>query len=144
MAGAHSIRGQPITYTQFRTAWRRLRQLDQVGHIRAVGGGAVLCACGNVGCAGALASHRAVLRGLGIPEPTEDDPLYGTHTLAERVANNDPSAVRALPLATRKLTITTTQPGENSAIHGSVALALRDVFNEQGIARMLVDDAGVA
>ncbi|MGW1714656.1 ROK family protein [Streptomyces sp. NPDC002156] len=164
-----------------------------VGHIRSVGGGDVLCACGNVGCVGALASHRAVLRGLGIPESTEDDPLYGTHTLAERVANNDPSAVRALrqaateigelaamlvymfnprtlvlggplselrddmlsgvravvyqralPLATRKLTITTTQPGENSAIHGGVALALRDVFSERGIARMLVDDGGVA
>jgi len=93
---------------------------------------------------GALASHRAVLRGLGIPESTEDDPLYGTHTLAERVAKNDPSAVRALPLATRKLTITTTQPGENSAIHSGVALALRDVYSEQGIARMLVDAAGVA
>lgn len=51
---------------------------------------------------------------------------------------------RALPLATRKLTITTTQPGENSAIHGGVALALRDVFSERGIARMLVDDGGVA
>ncbi|WP_280888618.1 ROK family transcriptional regulator [Streptomyces sp. LBL] len=163
-----------------------------VGHIRAVGGGGdVLCTCGNIGCVGALASHRAVLSSLGIPESTEEDPLFGAHTLAERVANNDPPAVRALrqaateigevvamlvymfnprtlilggplselrddmlsgvravvyqralPLATRKLTITTTQLGENSSIHGGVALALRDVFSERGIARMLVDDAG--
>lgn len=49
---------------------------------------------------------------------------------------------RALPLATRKLTITTTQLGENSAIHGGIALARRDVFSEQGIARMLADPTG--
>ncbi|MGP4043872.1 ROK family protein [Streptomyces sp. 2A115] len=162
-----------------------------VGHIRAVGGGDVLCACGNVGCVGALASHRAILRGLGIPESTDEDPLYGAHALAERIADNDPPAVRALrqaateigevvamlvymfnprtlvlggplselrddllsgvravvyqrslPLATRKLTITTTQFGENSAIHGGIALALQHIFSEQGIARMLVDEVG--
>ncbi|MGW1780855.1 hypothetical protein ACWCQQ_17165 [Streptomyces sp. NPDC002143] len=47
---------------------------------------------------------------------------------------------RALPLTTRKLTITTARPDGASAIHGGIALALRDVFSEQGIARMLVDD----
>ncbi|NGO06689.1 ROK family protein [Streptomyces sp. HC44] len=162
-----------------------------IGHIRAVGGGDVLCACGNVGCVGAVASHRAVLRRLGIPESTDDDPLYGTHELVQRVANNDPPAVRALreaatelgevvamlvymfnprtlvlggplsdlrddllsgvravvyqralPLATRKLTITTTQLAGDSGIHGAIALATRDVFSAQGVARMLADDSG--
>ncbi|MDW6064462.1 ROK family protein [Streptomyces sp. FXJ1.4098] len=159
-----------------------------VGHIQSRGGNDVLCSCGNVGCVGALASHRAVLRTLGIPEATEADPQYGVHELRERVANNDPPAVRALrqaaaeigelaamlvymfnprtlvlggplselrdellsgvravvyqralPLATRKLTITTAQLGAASALHGAVALATRDVFSERGIARLLVD-----
>ncbi|MGY0055304.1 ROK family protein [Streptomyces sp. LZ34] len=159
-----------------------------VGHIQSRGGGDVLCSCGNVGCVGALASHRAVLRTLGVPESTEADPLHGVHELAKCVANNDPPAVRALrqaateigelaamlvyvfnprtlvlggplselrddllsgvravvyqralPLATRKLTITTTQLGPDSALHGAVALATRDIFSERGIARLLVD-----
>ncbi|WP_308298973.1 ROK family protein [Streptomyces sp. GESEQ-35] len=63
-----------------------------IGHIRAVGGGDVLCACGNIGCVGALASHRAILRSLGIPETTGEDPLHGAHELAQRVANSDPPA----------------------------------------------------
>ncbi|GAB3000323.1 ROK family protein [Streptomyces pseudoechinosporeus] len=162
-----------------------------VGHLRAVGGSDVLCTCGNIGCVRALASHRAVLQRLGIPESTDEDPLYGTHVLAQRVANNDPHAVRtlreaatelgevvamlvymfnprtlvlggplselrddllsgvravvyqrALPLATRKLTITTTQLGGDSGIHGAIALAIRDVFSAQGVARMLADDSG--
>ncbi|MEU3615550.1 hypothetical protein ABZ725_24935 [Streptomyces sp. NPDC006872] len=37
-------------------------------------------------------------------------------------------------------TITTARPDGASAIHGGIALALRDVFSEQGIARMPVDD----
>ncbi|MFD3588246.1 ROK family protein [Streptomyces sp. NPDC058683] len=160
-----------------------------VGHIRAVDGGDALCTCGNVGCVRGVASHRAVLRTLGIPETTDDDPRHGERQLAERIADNDPSAVhalrqaataigevaamlvlmynprtlvlggplsdlrddllsgvravvyqRALPLTTRKLTITTTRPDGTSAIHGGIALALRDVFSEQGIARLLVDD----
>ncbi|MEU5030589.1 ROK family protein [Streptomyces milbemycinicus] len=159
-----------------------------VGHIQSRGGNDVLCSCGNVGCVGALASHRAVLRTLGVPESTEADPLHGVHELAERVANNDPPAIRALrqaaaeigelaamlvyvfnprtlvlggplselsddllsgvravvyrralPLATRKLTITTAQLGADSALHGAVALAARDIFSERGIARLLVD-----
>ncbi|MGP3943788.1 ROK family protein [Streptomyces sp. 6N106] len=57
-----------------------------IGHTRAVSGGNVLCVCGSVGCVGAIASHRAVLRGLGIPESTDDDPLHGTRVLAQRVA----------------------------------------------------------
>ncbi len=161
-----------------------------IGHIPAVGGGDALCSCGNVGCVGAIASHRSILRGLGIPESTDDDPLYGVHVLAERVADNDPPAVRALrqaateigeiaamlvymfnprtlvlggplselrddllsgvraavyqralPLATRKLTITTAQLGNGSGVHGGIALATRDVFSPEGIARMLVEDA---
>ncbi|MGW2048403.1 ROK family protein [Streptomyces sp. NPDC001858] len=160
-----------------------------VGHIRAVDGSDALCTCGNVGCVRAVASYRAVLHTLGIPETTNDDPRHGERELAERVADNDPSAVhalrqaaaaigevaailvlvhnprtlvlggplsdlrddllsgvravvyqRALPLTTRKLTITTARPDGASAIHGGIALALRDVFSEQGIARMLVDD----
>lgn len=136
----------------------------------------------------AIASHRAVLGSLDIPESTEEDPLHGVHQLAERVANNDPPAVRvlrqaateigelaamlvymynprtlilggplsdlrddllsgvravvyqrALPLATRNLTITTTRRGAASAVHGAVALATGDVFSERGIARLLFD-----
>ncbi|MPY57115.1 ROK family transcriptional regulator [Streptomyces spongiae] len=157
-----------------------------IGHIRAVSGSNVLCACGNVGCVGALASHRAVLRSLGIPESTEDDPLYGTHELARRVASGDPTALhavrqaateigevvamlvhmfnprtlvlagplsqlrddlvsavraavyqRALPLATRKLTITATQLKGGSGLHGGIALGTRDVFSPAGLARLL-------
>jgi predicted NBD/HSP70 family sugar kinase len=160
-----------------------------IGHIRAVGGGDVLCACGNIGCVGALASHRAILRSLGIPESTGEDPLHGAHELALRVANSDPPALhalrqaateigevvamlvhmfnprtlvlggplselrddllsgvravvyqRALPLATRKLTITTTQLGAAAGIHGGVALATRDIFSPPGIARLLASE----
>ncbi|MFG2780213.1 ROK family protein [Streptomyces prunicolor] len=160
-----------------------------IGHIRAVGGGDVLCACGNIGCVGALASHRAILRSLGIPESTGEDPLHGAHELALRVANSDPPALhalrqaateigevvamlvhmfnprtlvlggplselrddllsgvravvyqRALPLATRKLTITTTQLGAAAGIHGGIALATRDIFSPPGIARLLASD----
>ena len=74
-----------------------------IGHIRAVGGGDALCSCGNVGCVGAIASHRSILRGLGIPESTDEDPLYGVHVLAERVADNDPPAVRALRQAATEI-----------------------------------------
>lgn len=162
-----------------------------IGHIRAIGGGNVLCACGNVGCVGALASHRAVLRGLGIPESTADDPLHGTRELARRIADSDPTALhavrqaateigevvamlvhmfnprtvvlagplselrddlvsavraavyqRALPLATRKLTITATQLKGTSGLHGGIALATQDVFSPAGIARLLADEPG--
>ncbi|MFD4555656.1 ROK family protein [Streptomyces sp. NPDC058469] len=160
-----------------------------IGHIRAVSGGDVLCACGNIGCVGALASHRAILRSLGIPEATGEDPLHGAHELALRVANSDPPALhalrqaateigevvamlvhmfnprtlvlggplselrddllsgvravvyqRALPLATRKLTITTTQLGAAAGIHGGIALATRDIFSPPGIARLLASE----
>ncbi|MFF5009759.1 ROK family protein [Streptomyces phaeochromogenes] len=160
-----------------------------IGHIRAVSGGDVLCACGNIGCVGALASHRAILRSLGIPESTSEDPLHGAHELALRVANSDPPALhalrqaateigevvamlvhmfnprtlvlggplselrddllsgvravvyqRALPLATRKLTITTTQLGAAAGIHGGIALATRDIFSPPGIARLLASE----
>ncbi|MEU9470829.1 ROK family transcriptional regulator [Streptomyces avermitilis] len=160
-----------------------------IGHIRAVGGGDVLCACGNIGCVGALASHRAILRSLGIPETTPEDRLHGAHELAQRVANSDPPALhalrqaateigevvamlvhmfnprtlvlggplselrddllsgvravvyqRALPLATRKLTITTTQLGAGAGIHGGIALATRDIFSPPGIARLLASE----
>ncbi|WP_217567286.1 ROK family transcriptional regulator [Streptomyces sp. GbtcB7] len=159
-----------------------------IGHIRAVGGGNILCACGNVGCVGALASHRAVLRGLGIPESTTEDPLHGTRELARRIAAGDPTALhavrqaateigevvamlvhmfnprtvvlagplselrddlvsavraavyqRALPLATRKLTITATQLKGGSGLHGGIALATQDVFSPSGIARLVGD-----
>ncbi|MER5789271.1 ROK family transcriptional regulator [Streptomyces sp. NPDC001980] len=160
-----------------------------IGHIRAPGGGNVLCGCGNVGCVGAIASHRAVLRGLGIPESTDEDPLYGTRELARRIADSDPTALhavrqaateigevvamlvhmfnprtlvlsgplselrddlvsavraavyqRALPLATRKLTITATQLKGTSGLHGGIALATQDVFSPAGIAGLLADE----
>lgn len=159
---------------------------DDIGHIRAVGGGNVLCACGNVGCVGALASHRAVLRGLGIPEVADGDVLHGTRELARRIADSDPTALhavrqaatevgevvamlvhmfnprtvvlggplselrddlvsavraavyqRALPLATRKLTITATRLKSASGLHGGIALAMREVFGPGGVARLL-------
>ncbi|MFD4501489.1 hypothetical protein [Streptomyces sp. NPDC058457] len=49
---------------------------------------------------------------------------------------------RALPLTTRALVITTTSPDSTSTLDGGIVLALRDVFSEQGIARLLVDDGG--
>ncbi|MFI0815422.1 ROK family protein [Streptomyces sp. NPDC021098] len=159
-----------------------------VGHIRAAGAGDVLCSCGNTGCLSALASRPAVLRGLGIPESTEEDPLHGARVLAERVADNEPRAIRALrqagsdvgeiaamlvsmynprtlvvggplsalrdellsgvravvyrravALATSKMTITTPRLGDSSGIHGAIALATRDVFSAQGVARLMVD-----
>ena len=162
-----------------------------IGHIRAVGGGNVLCACGNVGCVGALASHRAVPRGLGIAESTDDDPLHGTRELARRIAAGEPTALhavrqaateigevvamlvhmfnprtvvlagplselrddlvsavraavyqRALPLATRELTITATQLKGASGLHGGIAVATRNVFSPTGIARLLADEPG--
>ncbi|MEU6143545.1 ROK family transcriptional regulator [Streptomyces sp. NPDC047081] len=67
-----------------------------VGHIPAADGGDSLCTCGNVGCVRAVASHRAVLRALGIPETTDDDLRHGERELAERIADSDPPAVRAL------------------------------------------------
>ncbi|MFD3589847.1 ROK family protein [Streptomyces sp. NPDC058683] len=157
-----------------------------IGHIRAVSGSNVLCACGNVGCVGALASHKAVLRGLGIAESTAEDPLHGARELARRIAAGDPTALhavrqaateigevvamlvhmfnprtvvlagplselrddlvsavraavyqRALPLATRKLTITATQLKGASGLHGGIALATQDAFSPAGIARLL-------
>ncbi|MFE4539349.1 ROK family protein [Streptomyces scopuliridis] len=157
-----------------------------IGHIRAVGGGNTLCVCGNVGCVGALASHRAVLRGLGIPESTDEDPTFGARELARRIAEGEPTALhavrqaateigevvamlihmfnprtvvlagplselrddlvsavraavyqRALPLATRKLTITATRPQANSALHGGIALGAQGVFSPAGIGRLL-------
>jgi predicted NBD/HSP70 family sugar kinase len=162
-----------------------------IGHIRAIGGGEVLCSCGNVGCVGAVASHRALLRSLGIPEATGEDALHGAHALAQLVANSDPRALhalrqaateigevvamlvhmfnprtlvlggplselrddllsgvravvyqRALPLATRKLTITTTQLGTSAGIHGGIALATRDIFSTPGLARLLAAERG--
>ncbi|MFF7467751.1 ROK family protein [Streptomyces sp. NPDC008092] len=162
-----------------------------VGHIPAVDGGDALCSCGNVGCVRAVASHRAVLRALDIPETTDDDPRHGERELAERIADSDPLAVRALraaataigevaamlvliynprtlvlggplndlgddllsgvravvyrralPLTTRALIITTTLPDGTSTLHGGVVLALRNVFSEQGIARLLVENGG--
>ncbi|MFD5750457.1 ROK family protein [Streptomyces sp. NPDC127033] len=160
-----------------------------IGHIRAVGADNVLCACGNVGCVGAIASHRAILRTLGIPESTDDDPLHGARVLAQRVAKGDPPALhavrqaateigevvamlvhmfnprtlvlagplselrddllsavravvyqRALPLATRKLTITTSRLGPGSGLHGGIVLATQDIFSARGIARLLADE----
>ncbi|WP_229713694.1 ROK family transcriptional regulator [Streptomyces fuscichromogenes] len=157
-----------------------------IGHIRAVGGGTALCACGNVGCVGALASHKAVLRSLGIPESTDEDPLHGARELARRIADSDPTALhavrqaateigeivamlvhmfnprtvvlagplselrddlvsavraavyqRALPLATRKLTITASRLRGSAGVHGGIALATQEVFSPAGIAELL-------
>ncbi|MDJ1130986.1 ROK family transcriptional regulator [Streptomyces iconiensis] len=44
---------------------------------------------------------------------------------------------RALPLATRRLTITTTEPGSEPGLVGAVALAARDTFSPDGITRLL-------
>ncbi|MGW0820316.1 ROK family protein [Streptomyces sp. NPDC002845] len=140
---------------------------------------------------GALASHRAVLRSLGIPESTDGDPLHGTRELARRIADSDRTALhavrqaateigeaaamlvhmlnprtvvpagplselrddlvsavraavhqRALPPATRKLTITATRLKGASGLHGGVALAARDFFSPAGIARLLAGEPG--
>jgi predicted NBD/HSP70 family sugar kinase len=44
---------------------------------------------------------------------------------------------RALPLATRKLTITTTQLGADAGTVGAVALASREIFSAAGLSRLL-------
>jgi len=46
---------------------------------------------------------------------------------------------RALPLATRKLTITTTQLGSDAGIVGAVALSSREIFSPAGLTRLLAD-----
>jgi predicted NBD/HSP70 family sugar kinase len=46
---------------------------------------------------------------------------------------------RALPLATRKLTITTSQLGTDAGIVGAIALASRQVFSVAGLARLLAE-----
>ncbi|MGW7545912.1 ROK family protein [Streptomyces sp. NPDC054770] len=47
---------------------------------------------------------------------------------------------RALPLATRKLTITATQLKGASGLHGGIALATQDIFSPAGIAGLLADE----
>ncbi|MFB6671866.1 ROK family transcriptional regulator [Streptomyces sp. NPDC056390] len=44
---------------------------------------------------------------------------------------------RALPLATRKLTITTSQLGADAGIAGAVVVATREVFSAEGMAQLL-------
>jgi predicted NBD/HSP70 family sugar kinase len=44
---------------------------------------------------------------------------------------------QALPLATRKLTITTSQLGTDAGVAGAVALGSREVFSGSGLARLL-------
>jgi pimeloyl-ACP methyl ester carboxylesterase len=44
-----------------------------------------------------------------------------------------------LPLATRKLTITTSQLGTDAGIGGAIALASRPVFSVAGLARLLAE-----
>jgi predicted NBD/HSP70 family sugar kinase len=46
---------------------------------------------------------------------------------------------RALPLATRKLTITTTELGSDAGLVGAVALAAREIFSPAGVIRLLAD-----
>jgi predicted NBD/HSP70 family sugar kinase len=46
---------------------------------------------------------------------------------------------RALPLATRKLTITTTELGSDAGLVGAVALAAREIFSPVGVIRLLGD-----
>lgn len=48
---------------------------------------------------------------------------------------------QALPLATRKLTITTSQLGTDAGLVGAVALASQEVFGPAGLARLLSDPA---
>lgn len=48
---------------------------------------------------------------------------------------------RALPLATRKLTITATQLKGASGLHGGIALATQDVFSPAGIERLLAQES---
>lgn len=46
---------------------------------------------------------------------------------------------RALPLATCKLTITTSQLGTDAGIVGAIALASRQIFSVAGLARLLAE-----
>jgi predicted NBD/HSP70 family sugar kinase len=64
-----------------------------VGHTRVPGHEEVLCACGKTGCLEAVASCRAMLAALGIPEHTPDDPAHGLRLLSERLAHGDARAL---------------------------------------------------
>ncbi|MFF1415348.1 ROK family protein [Streptomyces sp. NPDC058289] len=157
-----------------------------IGHIRAFHGEAVLCRCGKLGCLEAIASQRAVLNDLQIPESSEGNPLHGSQVLAQRVSAGDAQALRrirqaatdlgdvvamlvhvfnprtlvlggplselrdellsgvravvyerALPLATRKLTITTSQLGTEAGTVGAIALGAKKVFSHHGLAHLL-------
>jgi predicted NBD/HSP70 family sugar kinase len=60
-----------------------------IGHIRVPEHTDALCECGQTGCLDALASCRAILATLGIPESTDDDPGHGLHALSQCLADGD-------------------------------------------------------
>jgi predicted NBD/HSP70 family sugar kinase len=49
---------------------------------------------------------------------------------------------RALPLATRKLAITTSELGAEAGVVGAIALVTQDMFTADGVARLLARHAG--
>jgi predicted NBD/HSP70 family sugar kinase len=64
-----------------------------IGHTHVPGHDEALCACGKTGCLEAVASCRAILTALDIPEHTPDDPAHGLRLLCERLANGDAQAL---------------------------------------------------
>ena len=44
---------------------------------------------------------------------------------------------RALPLATRKLAITTSELGSDAGVMGAIALVTQEMFTAEGVARLL-------
>ncbi|MET7845202.1 ROK family transcriptional regulator [Streptomyces sp. NPDC005356] len=157
-----------------------------IGHVQTATRRDVVCRCGKLDCLEAVASYRAVLADLGIPESPADDPSQAPRELARLVSDSDAQALfrvrqaagdigevvamlihtlnprtlvlggplsefhdeilsgvraavyeRALPLATRQLTITTSQLGADAGVTGAVVLATREVFSSDGVARIL-------
>ena len=64
-----------------------------IGHIRVAGHDEVRCECGQTGCLDAIASCRAILRTLDIPQATDTDPGHGLHVLSQRIADGDGRAL---------------------------------------------------
>jgi predicted NBD/HSP70 family sugar kinase len=90
-------------------------------------------AAGDIGEVVAMLIHTLNPRTLVLGGPLSE--------LHDEILSGVRAAVyeRALPLATRKLTITTTQLGTDAGIIGAVALAAREIFGPAGVGRLLSD-----
>jgi len=90
-------------------------------------------AAGDIGEVVAMLIHTLNPRTLVLGGPLSE--------LHDEILSGVRAAVyeRALPLATRKLTITTTQLGTDAGIAGAVALAAREIFGPSGVGRLFAE-----